>query len=300
MIRKAAAMMMVLSMVLALAGCGDIGTASASVNPLMEDLTETVERAEGGAGSRQSGDPGLGGLEGLLDGNADLEALSGLLGGDSGRSSQEDPPEESGPSGNGSGGDTGSGILGMVSNDTVKTFIGGSYYMKYTAYVMGMEMTGEMAAKGADSDTRGEMMGMPSHVLVLDGATYNIDDAAGTYAVSTDASAVSGTGLPVGTDLSKLEYKGSGSGQISSLVEAGVDSESYDYQEFLLKVDPETMGGMEESITMRFYTKGEELHAMTVEVMGMEVAMVIEEFSTSIPAGMLALPSGYTQVDSIY
>jgi len=90
-------------------------------------------------------------------------------------------------------------------------------------------------------------------------------------------------------DYSGIEFGANGSGVISDL--AGIDENSYDYEEF-------NIGTAGETAVVRYYFKGDSLYAIEVKMDGIGSTMVINELTKDIPDGLMEMPSGYELVDA--
>lgn len=186
------------------------------------------------------------------------------------------------------GGDTGK-FDDFKAGSYVEIMESGTYYMDTTAYVMGIETAMVMAVDGKDMSIKMSGIGFPIRVLMLDGEAYYLNDDKKVYMLMPDAEVPEPEQTGV-FDYSGIEFGKDGNGPVSGL--AGVDDNSYDYEEFTVTED-----GTE--ATVRYYFKGDNLYAMEMTTDG-EVAMtfVINGFSGDIPAGLLELPSDYEEVDA--
>jgi uncharacterized lipoprotein YehR (DUF1307 family) len=170
----------------------------------------------------------------------------------------------------------------------VEVMESGTYYMDTTAYLMGIETQMVMAVDGKDASVKVAGIGFPIRVLMLDGKAYYLNDDKKVYMVMPEAEVPDPEDTGV-YDYTGIEFGKEGNGPIAGM--AGVDDNAYDYEEFSI-----TENGTE--AVVRYYFKGDDLYAMEMTT-GEEIAItfVINDFSGSIPAGLLELPSDYTEVD---
>lgn len=174
------------------------------------------------------------------------------------------------------------------AGDYVEIMESGTYYMDTTLYMMGIESNMVLAVDGTDMSVEMSGIGFPVRVLMLDGKAYYLNDDKKVYMVMPDAE------IPEPEQTGVFDYEGiafgkDGNGPVTGL--AGVDDNSYDYEEFTIDQDGTTA-------TVRYYFKGDDLYAMEM-TMGEETAMtfVINGFSGELPDGILELPSDYEEVD---
>lgn len=185
-----------------------------------------------------------------------------------------------------------------VSGKYAEMMRGGRYYMESTAYVWGMDVKSKTAYDGDITDTISEVMGMKTRSLSTADMIYEIDDENKQYTATSlenTMAAMEDAGVAP-MDYSDLKYVGSGNGPIPELES---DTASYDYDEFVVSMEAD---GGDMDVMIRFYMKDDgQLYVMHVDVGGEGMIMnnVIEVFTDQIPAGMLELPAGYTQVDEL-
>ncbi|NLF80405.1 MAG: hypothetical protein GX572_04340 [Clostridia bacterium] len=175
----------------------------------------------------------------------------------------------------------------LASAEYAQMMQNGTYYMESTTYVMGMAVNSVTAVDGANSDSRNDFMGANTWTLILDGTLYNIDEATQTYYIvpvgaSTEAAA---------TDYGDMSYVGKGNDIIPGFTD--IDSGSYDYEEYLVTVASD--GGKLE-MQLRYYFKDGSLYVIYSNPLGIDSIMQITKISKDIPAGMLSLPEGYTEI----
>ena len=165
--------------------------------------------------------------------------------------------------------------LSKVFSDAMR---GSKYYMKYTVITdMGGQKMKTKGITGVDGKTIGaeifmEQMNMKTRSLVKDGNMYMIDDATKTYRVmplQQGATQQSGT-----ADYSAIKFTGSGNGTI--------EGKTLPYEEYTVN-----------NVVMRYYIDGAKLYAIETKMNNMTTVMLIEEFSTNVPAELLNLPQGY-------
>lgn len=175
----------------------------------------------------------------------------------------------------------------LASAEYAQMMQSGTYYMESTAYVMGMAVASTTAVDGKNSDSRNDFMGTATRTLILDGNLYNIDEATQTYyAVPIDASTETAA-----TDYGDMSYVGKGNDVIPGF--SDVDANSYNYEEYQVTIDAD---GETLEMPLRYYFKDGSLYVIYSNLMGIDSIMQITKISKDIPAGMLTLPEGYTEV----
>jgi hypothetical protein len=186
------------------------------------------------------------------------------------------------------GTDEGGKFDNYKSAEFVEIMESGTYYLDYSAYVSGIESSMKMAVDGSNSSVEISGIGFPVRILTLDGKMYYINDDKKVYML------MEGEEVPDPVDSGIFDYSGiefgaDGSGSISDL--AGIDDNSYDYEEF-------NMGTGDEEAIVRYYFKGDNLYAIEVKMGGVGSTMVINELSKDIPEGLMEMPSDYELVDA--
>ncbi|MEG1560464.1 MAG: hypothetical protein RRY79_00150 [Clostridia bacterium] len=163
-----------------------------------------------------------------------------------------------------------------------------TYYMKATAYIMGMEMNIITAVSGENSENITEVADAASHTLLIDGFVYTLDEGTKTYTKVKIESEKDEEATA--NDYGTLVFSTKGNSAIAAL--SGKDNKSYEFEEFTFttEVDDSSI-----TATLRYYFDGDKLYAMETIMLDMSTIMVITEFSDTIPAGMMVLPEGYTE-----
>lgn len=178
----------------------------------------------------------------------------------------------------------------LMSDQYAQLMKSGTYYMESTTYGMaGTPVTTVSAVDGENSDNRTTVDGMTTRVLVLDGTLYSIDEASKTYytiAIDPDDIAAAAE-----IDYANMTYIGKGNDVIPGF--SSVDSGSYDYEEYQVTVNA---GGEALIMPLRYYFKDGALYAIYMSLMDSDTIMQITTISDEIPAGMLTMPEGYTEV----
>ena len=174
------------------------------------------------------------------------------------------------------------------SGQFVEMMESGTYYLDCSAYVMGIETAMKMAVDGKDSSVEVSGVGFPVRMLTLDGKMYYMNDEKKVYMVLEGEEAPDPTESGV-YDFDGIQFGKNGNGPISDL--AGIDDNSYDYEEFTVDADGD-------KATARYYFKGDNLYAIEVKIGEMGSTMVINEMTKDIPDGLMELPSGYEEVDA--
>jgi hypothetical protein len=185
------------------------------------------------------------------------------------------------------GTDEGGKFDNYKSGEFVEIMESGTYYLDYSAFVSGIESSMKMAVDGSDSSVEISGIGYPVRILTLDGKMYYINDEKKVYMLMEGEA----TTDPVDSgifDYSGIEFGADGSGPISDL--AGIDDNSYDYEEF-------NMGAGQEEVIVRYYFKSDNLYAIEVKMGGVGSTMVINELTKDIPNGLMETPAGYELVD---
>lgn len=174
------------------------------------------------------------------------------------------------------------------SGQFVEIMESGTYYLDCSAYVMGIETSMKMAVDGKNSSVEVSGIGFPVRMLTMDGKMYYMNDEKKVYMVleGEDAPDPAEAGI---FDYEGIEFGKNGNGPISDL--AGIDDNSYDYEEF-------TVDGDGEAAVVRYYFKGDNLYAIEVKVDEVGSTMVINEMTKDIPDGLMELPAGYEEVDA--
>jgi hypothetical protein len=186
------------------------------------------------------------------------------------------------------GTDEGGKFDSYKSGEFVEIMESGTYYLDCSTYVGGIETSMKMAVDGADSSVEVSGISFPVRMLTLDGTMYYMNDDKKVYMVLEGEE----TPDPVSNgvfDYSGIEFGANGKGAISDL--AGIDDNSYDYEEFNIASEGETA-------VVRYYFKGDNLYAIEVKMEGVGSTMVINELSKDIPDGLMEMPSGYELVDA--
>jgi hypothetical protein len=186
------------------------------------------------------------------------------------------------------GADDGGKFDNYKSGEFVKIMESGTYYLDCSVFVTGIESSMKMAVDGSDSSVEVAGIGYPVRMLTLDGTMYYMNDEKKVYMVLEGEEAPD----PVDNgifDYSGIEFGDNGSGPVSDL--AGIDDNSYDYEEF-------NMGTGDEKAFVRYYFKGDNLYAIEVKMGGVGSTMVINELTKDIPDGLMEMPSGYQLVDA--
>ena len=186
------------------------------------------------------------------------------------------------------GGDETGKFSAYKAGSYVAAMESGTYYMDATVYVAGISSGMAIAVDGTDISVEMGGLGVPIRVLILDGKAYYLNDDKKVYMVMPEAEVPDPEDTGV-YDYTGIKFSKEGNGPIAGM--AGVDDKSYDYEEFSI-----TENGTE--AVVRYYFKGDDLYAMEMTT-GDEIAItfVINDFSGNIPAGLLELPSDYTEVD---
>lgn len=276
-----------------LCGCGQKNSLAADLESAQKEVEKNKEQEEKIAGF----------ISEVVGEEVDVSALSELsdtLKGEAEESSSDEKKEQKSEK-KSKGIDFGK----YLSGDYAEMMQEMHYYMEYSSYVWGMEGSGKTAVDGQNTDIITEMMGMSTRSLLLDGYQYEFDAANKKY-TKTEAGDSEELLASMGVDYSKLEYVGSGSGEIPGMEEvADYDGGTYEYDEFQIMVDfsgmsTETTGNGEMAIPVRFYMDGSELYAVYTQAMGIDSVMIIHEMSEKIPDDMLCVPEDYELVDSLY
>ena len=178
---------------------------------------------------------------------------------------------------------------GRLAGQYAEMMMNGHYYMESTSYVMGMEFSTIVAVDGENSDSIGNAFGYQTRTLILDGIIYNIDETNKTYTATPVDTATETTNNNY--DYTNMEYTSSGNSAITGLEE--IDTNSYDYEEYTCTIDA---NGSTMTIPLRFYMNDGNLYAIQLSAMGIDTVMIITTMSADIPADMLQLPEGYTEV----
>lgn len=189
---------------------------------------------------------------------------------------------------NNPGTDEGGKFDNYKSGAFVEIMESGTYYLDCTAYVMGIETFMKMAVDGKDSSVEVSGIGFPVRMLTMDGKMYYMNDEKKVYMV------LEGEEAPEPAENGVFDYEGiefgkNGNGPVSDL--AGIDDNSYDYEEF-------TVEGDGEAVVVRYYFKGDNLYAIEVKVDDVGSTMVINELTKDIPDGLMEMPSDYELVDA--
>lgn len=190
--------------------------------------------------------------------------------------------------GNTPGTDEGGKFDNYKSGEFVEIMESGTYYLDCSAFVSGIETSMKMAVDGSDSSVEVSGIGFPVRMLTLDGKMYYMNDDKKVYMVMEGEE----TPDPVDNgifDYSGIEFGDNGNGPISDL--AGIDDNSYDYEEF-------SIGTGDEEAIVRYYFKGDNLYAIEAKMGGMGSTMVINELTKDIPDGLMEMPSDYQLVDA--
>ncbi len=170
----------------------------------------------------------------------------------------------------------------LLSESYINIMKSGKFLMRYTATITteAGSTTCEIttATDGENMSTVMNMMGLKIRTLMLDNVFYQVDDATKTYMKIEIPAIDTQNGL---TETENLTYLGKGTGQ--------VNGKTLPYEEY-------TADSTENGETMRFYMDGTNLYAISVKsAANEEMVMVILELTDKIPAGMLELPSDYSE-----
>lgn len=189
---------------------------------------------------------------------------------------------------NNTGTDEGGKFDSYKSGKFVEIMESGTYYLDSSTFVSGIETSMQIAVDGSDSSVAVSGIGFPVRMLTLDGKTYYMNDDKKVYMV------MEGEEVPDPADNGIFDYSGiefgaNGNGPISDL--AGIDDNSYDYEEF-------NVGTGEEMAVVRYYFKGDNLYAIEAKMGGVGSTMVINELTKDIPDGLMEMPSDYELVDA--
>lgn len=189
---------------------------------------------------------------------------------------KETPPDSTASKSAESKQGSGSERLSGVFMDTIK---GGKYYMSATIIVKSneqeMKIESVSAVDGKDANSMVDMGGIKMHTLLKDGQYYMLDDNAKTYQ-TLDAPVDNSTQMPSVAD---AVYTGSG-------VEL-VNGRTLPYEEYAV-----------EDGTARYFMDGKNLYAMVFRSDGIEMVMIVNKLSKTIPAGMLELPVDYKEIQA--
>ncbi len=158
----------------------------------------------------------------------------------------------------------------------INSIKGEKYYMSYTVNLKGngqeVKMEVVLAVDGKNSDTLVDMGGFMMHSLLKDGTYYMINDSEKTYHILDVPMDTNGVQMPsLDND---VVYTGSGTDT--------VNGKTLPYEEYKA-----------EEGTARYFMDGKKLYAMVFKSDTVEMVMIMKEFSTTIPAGMLELPPDY-------
>lgn len=184
--------------------------------------------------------------------------------------------------------DAGGKFDNYKAGEFVEIMESGTYYLDCTTYTAGIETVLKMAVDGTDSSVEVSGIGFPVRMLTMDGNMYYMNDEKKVYMVLEGEEAPDPAEVGI-FDYEGIEFGKDGKGPISDL--AGIDDNSYDYEEFTVDSD-------EESAVVRYYFKGDNLYAIEVKLDGVGSTMVINEMTKKIPDGLMELPSGYELVDA--
>ena len=198
-------------------------------------------------------------------------------------------------------------FAGLASADYAKLMRSEKFYLTYTMYTMGMDFEGSQAVADGKTASKVDMFGTEMFTIVDDGVMYDIDTESQTYTV-TELKEEEKSNYE--TDYTDLVYVDSGNSTITSLVDAGVDSESYDYDEFVIDIelsamDEEDLADLQEAgidttgkLTIRYYlNKDGSLYAIVSTIMDVESVMVIHQLTDQIPDDMLDIPAEYVEAE---
>lgn len=196
-------------------------------------------------------------------------------------------------------------FTGLASGDYARLMQSEHFYMTYTIYTMGMDFEGSQAVSDGIIASKVNMYDEEIFTILNDNIFYEIDSASKTYSTTTLNEDELST---YKTDYEEMSYVNSGNGVIASLVDTGVDTDSYDYDEYVIKVDlskidEEDLAALEDagidtdsSVTIRYYLKNDcSLYAITCTVMDLETVMVVHELTDQVPGDMLKIPDGYVE-----
>lgn len=165
----------------------------------------------------------------------------------------------------------------LLSSGYVDIMKDGKFYMRYIATVTtdagDFESEIATATDGKSTATIMDMMGTKIRTLILDGRFYQIDDASKTYMKMDIPEMEMDSEL---TEAEDLVYLGKGTDVING--------KELPYEEY------RTDDG-----TMRFFMDNKSLYALVIKTADGDMTMIIQELNDKIPAGMLELPTDYTQ-----
>lgn len=154
----------------------------------------------------------------------------------------------------------------------------GDYYMEYTMEVLGMEVTGEQAKSGDRTYTHSEVFGIEGYQLTAGDTNYTYDPDKNIYYVgSSDVSAVD---TDTYSNLDGATVNGTGTDVF--------DGKTLSYTEYELNDGSET--------TLTFYYDDERVYGIMVSTMDIEMPIIFHTLTSEIPAGLLELPEGCTEV----
>ncbi len=197
---------------------------------------------------------------------------------------------------------------GLASADYARLMQSQNFYMTYTMYTMGMDFEGSQAVSDDIIASKVNIYDKVMFTILDDNMMYDIDSENKTYTVTELSEEELST---YKTDYANIVYVSSGNSTIASLVDAGVDTASYDYDEYVIDVDlsamdEENLAALQEAgidtdgnITIRYYIKDDgSLYAITCAIMDVETVMLVNELTDKVPGNMLEIPADYLKVEA--
>jgi hypothetical protein len=254
-----------------------------------EGLIDAVGGLGAGDDGNETGDGMLGGLIGGLLGGSELDAL---LGGDAAGDGLTDADGDSADSPGTSDGADASGSTGTAGGLGAGTALGslidwmkdGTYTYDFKTTTEGdgytSETTGTMTADGSALAVKSTANGETSRVIIQDDKLVIVMDSqklAMTMGTGAEAAAM---GV---LDYSKIEYVGSGTGE--------VDGRTLPYEEYVVRDD----GGGLGDIPVKYYMDGGSVCAIESEAMGYKTVTTITNASNSVNRELFEIPADYTQ-----
>ncbi len=168
------------------------------------------------------------------------------------------------------------------------------YYIEYTLYTGSSNtITVKEAKDGANVDTMGIAMSYPYRSILLDNTLYNFSEPDKTYTTHPISSDQEMT-VEDSIDYSGMVFVTSGNDAIPGFDAA--EGQSYDYDQYQMTAQTATE---EVAVEMRFYLKGGELYVIYTNIGDNEEIWVVDVLTDEIPAGMLEIPAGYSNIGAI-
>jgi len=175
---------------------------------------------------------------------------------------------------------------GQAMASLIEWMMGGTFSYDYETTTVGPDGTtsgtGSMAMDGGKMAVTSQMtiegQATTSKIIILDGATYVVDDASKLILKMSNAGAEVTGGMM--TDYSNIEKIGEGEGEIGG--------KTLPYEEY-----KEAQTGA----TVKYYLDGGQVYGIVSEYEGYVSTMIISNPSNSVPAGAFDLPSGYTEME---